>query len=169
MEFRDVIKNSSYNFIVLFFGCTMVRPCQVLQMSDDALFSNHQFAFDQVWHDWFYWFEDYLRVVKFYAFFDIGRPVLITLLFSVFFRCGEHHYKIYIVFFDQSPKIFCRCIKRPLGSNKQLIISGDRSIYIVSIYEWVVDIFISLDESDPSMFDYQLSIDNFYLQGFKSE
>ena len=78
-----------------------------------------------------------------------------TLDFGVLFESGEHDYEGYPFLVDHSPEIFDCCVQGPLRRDKQLVIPLNRRIDVVCIDVRVVNVFISLDQSDPSVLDFK--------------
>ena len=76
-----------------------------------------------------------------------------TLDLGVLLKRGEHHNERYALLVNHSPEIFDRCVQGPLRRDKQLVVPLNRRVDVVRIDVRVVDVFIALDQSDPSVLD----------------
>lgn len=125
MELLHRLQYVSDYLVVLFFGRPMIRPRQVLQMSDPLTVSDQELALDQVRHDRLHTDKLHLCVIKLNAFLDFHGPVLIALLLTVLFGGSQHHYQVDLIFYDHAPEVLSRGNEGALRCDEKLVVAGD--------------------------------------------
>ena len=158
------------NLVVLFFGCSKVWPRQVLQLRHNAPINNHSIrvflcqlesAFYQIWHERLHRYQEHLFITfewnTLHAFVlpDLCWPVLVTFYLRVLLQVCEHDDKGNALLIDHAPKVFNSRLKRALCCNKELVIAGDGRVDEVCIDIGIIDVFISLDQANASVFNYE--------------
>ena len=114
----------------------------------------------EVWHHFLVRYQiDFFVSIKDYAvlgfiFLDLSWPVLMALYFCILLSVSQHNNQGYTFLVHHTPKIFNCRLEWTLSSDKQLVVTFQCCINVVSIYVRVISIIIPLSEPHLRMFDY---------------
>ena len=89
-----------------------------------------------------------------FVFLDLSWPVLMTLYFCILLSMSQHNNQRYTFLVYHTPKIFNRRLERTLSRDKQLVVTFQCCINVVSINVRVISIIVPLSEPNLRMFDY---------------